>query len=102
MHQNWGNRAFFPRAHASLSKAEVLDAFLSQFYDDKPVPRLVLLSEDVENAALLAEAFSARAARKVEILRPQRGRRRTSSTTRCATRSRSCRAAWPTPRRRRS
>ncbi len=76
MHQNWGNRAFFPRAHASLSKAEVLDAFLSQFYDDKPVPRLVLLSEDVENAALLAEAFSARAARKVEILRPQRGEKK--------------------------
>jgi excinuclease ABC subunit C len=74
--QNWGNRAFFPKAHASLTKAEVLDAFLAQFYDDKPVPRLILLSEDVENAELLAEAFSARAARKVEIARPQRGEKK--------------------------
>ncbi len=74
--QNWGNRAFFPRAHPSLTKAEVLDAFLAQFYDDKPVPRLILLSEDVENAALLADAFSQRAARKVEILRPQRGEKK--------------------------
>jgi excinuclease ABC subunit C len=74
--QNWGNRAFFPKAHASLTKAEVLDAFLAQFYDDKPVPRLILLSEDVENAELLAEAFSQRATRKVEMLRPQRGEKK--------------------------
>jgi excinuclease ABC subunit C len=76
MHQNWGNRAFFPKAHASLTKAEVLDAFLAQFYDDKPVPRLVLLSEEVENAGLFAEAFAARAGHKVEIARPQRGEKR--------------------------
>jgi excinuclease ABC subunit C len=76
MHQNWGNRAFFPRAHGSLTKAEVLDAFLAQFYDDKPVPRAILLSEDVENAELLAEAFAGRAGRKIEILRPQRGEKK--------------------------
>jgi excinuclease ABC subunit C len=74
--QNWGNRAFFPKADHSLTKAEVLDAFLAQFYDDKPVPRLVLLSENVENAALLSEAFSQRAGRKVEISRPQRGEKK--------------------------
>jgi excinuclease ABC subunit C len=74
--QNWGNRAYFPKAHASLTKAEVLDAFLAQFYDDKPVPRLVLLSEEVENAGLFAEAFAARAGHKVEIARPQRGEKR--------------------------
>jgi excinuclease ABC subunit C len=76
MFQNWGNRAFFPRAHASLSKAEVLDAFLAQFYDDKPVPRAILLSEEIENAELLATAFSERAGRKVEFLRPQRGEKK--------------------------
>jgi excinuclease ABC subunit C len=74
--QNWGNRAFFPKAHASMEKAEVLDAFLAQFYDDKPVPRLILLSEDIENAELLAMAFSQRAARKVEVLKPQRGEKK--------------------------
>jgi len=75
-YQNWGNRAFFPKADASLAKAEVLDAFLAQFYDDKPVPRLILLSEEVENAALLAQAFCERAGRKVEIARPQRGEKK--------------------------
>jgi len=75
-YQNWGNRAFFPKAHASLSKAEVLDAFMAQFYDDKPVPRLILLSEEIENAALLVEAFSLRAGRRIEIARPQRGEKK--------------------------
>ncbi len=74
--QNWGNRAFFPKADRSLGKAEVLDAFLAQFYDDKPVPRLILLSEEIENAALLMEAFSERAGRRVEIATPQRGEKK--------------------------
>ncbi len=74
--QNWGNRAFFPKADRSLGKAEVLDAFLAQFYDDKPVPRLILLSEEVENASLLTEAFSERAGRRVEIAKPQRGEKK--------------------------
>src|SRR5262249_2069343 len=45
--QNWGNRAYFPKADRSLSAAEVLGSFLAQFYDDKPCPRCVLVSEDV-------------------------------------------------------
>jgi excinuclease ABC subunit C len=76
LHQNWGNRAFFPKADRSLTTAEVLDAFLAQFYDDKPPPRLVLLSEAIENADLLAEALTFRAERKVEIAVPQRGEKR--------------------------
>jgi excinuclease ABC subunit C len=76
MFQNWGNRAYFPKAHSSLTKAEVLDAFMAQFYDDKPVPRLILLSEDIENADLLVEAFSTRAGRRIEIARPQRGEKK--------------------------
>jgi excinuclease ABC subunit C len=74
--QNWGNRAFFPKADRSLEKAEVLDAFLAQFYDDKPIPALVLLSETVEYAELLAEAFSLKAGRKVEISTPKRGEKK--------------------------
>jgi excinuclease ABC subunit C len=71
--QNWGNRAYFPRADRSLDVGEVLDAFIAQFYDDKPVPRLILLSHDVPNRELLAEALSLKAERKVEIRVPQRG-----------------------------
>ncbi|MDB5533420.1 MAG: excinuclease subunit [Hyphomicrobiales bacterium] len=75
-YQNWGNRAYYPRADRSLSPGEVLDAFLAQFYADKPAPRLILLSHETENRAILAEALSARAGRKVEVAVPQRGERR--------------------------
>ncbi|MEW6124081.1 MAG: excinuclease ABC subunit UvrC [Pseudomonadota bacterium] len=74
--QNWGNRAYYPRADRSLSEAEVLGAFLAQFYEDKPCPRLVLLSHDVEEQALLSEALSARSGYKVEIAAPKRGEKR--------------------------
>jgi excinuclease ABC subunit C len=71
--QNWGNRAYFPRADRSIGVGEVLESFIAQFYDDKPVPRLVLLSPDVPNRELLADALSTKADRKVEIRLPQRG-----------------------------
>jgi excinuclease ABC subunit C len=75
-YQNWGNRAYFPRADKSLEAGEVLEAFLAQFYDDKPVPSLILLSHDVPERALLEEAFSTHAGRKVEIAIPQRGEKK--------------------------
>jgi excinuclease ABC subunit C len=71
--QNWGNRAYFPKADRSLPVEDVLDSFIAQFYDDKPVPRLILLSHDVPNRELLAEALCIKADRKVEIRVPQRG-----------------------------
>src|ERR1700730_9706412 len=71
--QNWGNRAYFPRVDRSLDCALVLSAFLAQFYDDKPVPKLILISHDVTNRELLAEALSTKAERKIEIRVPQRG-----------------------------
>jgi excinuclease ABC subunit C len=74
--QNWGNRAYFPRADRTLPAEEVLGAFLAQFYDDKPCPRLVLLSHETEDCALLAEALSIKSGRKVEISVPQRGEKR--------------------------
>jgi excinuclease ABC subunit C len=74
--QNWGNRAYFPRADKSLSKAEVLGAFVAQFYGERPAPALVLLNEEIEDRDLLCAALSARAGRKVEVARPQRGEKR--------------------------
>ncbi|MBO0757094.1 MAG: excinuclease ABC subunit UvrC [Bradyrhizobiaceae bacterium] len=74
--QNWGNRAYFPKADRSLAAAEVLGEFLAQFYDDKPCPRLILLSHPIEECALLAEALSIKSGRKVEILAPQRGEKK--------------------------
>jgi excinuclease ABC subunit C len=73
---NWGNRAYFPRADKSLAVEEVLESFVAQFYDDKPPPKLVLLSHDIVGRRLLAEALSLRAGRKIEVGRPVRGERR--------------------------
>ena len=71
--QNWGNRAYFPRADRSLPVEEVLESFIAQFYDDKPVPRRILISHDLPNRQLLEEALSTKAERKTEIRVPQRG-----------------------------
>ena len=71
--QNWGNRAYFPRADKNVPVAEILGAFLAQFYDDKPCPRLILLSHHPQDQALLAAALSTPAGRKVSLLVPQRG-----------------------------
>jgi excinuclease ABC subunit C len=74
--QNWGNRAYFPKADRSHSAAEVLAAFLAQFYDDRPPPRCILISEEIEERSLLAEALSTKSGYKVEIAVPQRGERK--------------------------
>lgn len=73
---NWGNRAYFPRADKSLPVEDVLEAFIAQFYDDKPPPKLILLSHEIAGRRLLAEALSLRAGHKIEVLTPQRGERR--------------------------
>ncbi len=74
--QNWGNRAYFPRADRSLSAAEVLGSFLAQFYDDKPPPACILISHAIEERELLAEALSTKSGHKVEVIVPQRGEKK--------------------------
>lgn len=74
--QNWGNRSYFPRHDKSESEAEILDAFLAQFYDNKPPPRLILLSHEIPNQDLLAQALSIKAERKIEVIHPKRGERK--------------------------
>jgi excinuclease ABC subunit C len=75
-YQNWGNRAYFPRADRALSPADVLDAFLAQFYLERPAPRLVLLSHEVPTQATLAEILSARAGRRIAVGAPKRGEKK--------------------------
>ncbi len=70
--QNWGNRDFYPRT-GGAEPAEILQAFIAQFYDGKDPPRLLLLSHDVEDRELLEEALGQKIGRKVEIAVPQRG-----------------------------
>jgi len=79
--QNWGGRAYFPRVDKSDTDAEILSAFLGQFYEDKPVPRLILSNVVPFEKELLEEAFSMKAReaagrRVVAIERPMRGDKR--------------------------
>jgi excinuclease ABC subunit C len=74
--QNWGNRAYFPKADRSIASGEILSAFLAQFYDDKPCPRLILISHEIDDRALLAEALTSKAGYKVEVSVPQRGEKK--------------------------
>lgn len=71
--QNWGNRAFFPRIDKSHQTGEILESFIAQFYDNKPIPGEVYISHPLDNQTLLEKALSTRAERKVSISRPQRG-----------------------------
>jgi excinuclease ABC subunit C len=71
--QSWGNRDFYPRTGSGAEEAEILEAFVSQFYDDKEPPRLILLSHPVENEDLVTALLAERAGRKVELAVPQRG-----------------------------
>ncbi|MGF6860243.1 excinuclease ABC subunit C [Rhodobacteraceae bacterium MBR-64] len=71
--QSWGNRDYYPRTGAGADEAEILEAFLAQFYDDKTPARLILLSHPIENTDLMVDLLSQRAGRKVEITVPKRG-----------------------------
>jgi len=74
--QNWGNHAYRPRADASLSDTEVLEAFMAQFYEDRVPPRQVLISHALSEPDLMEEALSAKAGHKVSIQVPQRGEKK--------------------------
>jgi excinuclease ABC subunit C len=74
--QNWGNRAYFPKADRSILPGEILAAFLAQFYDDKPCPRLILISHDIEDRPLLADALRTKSGHRIEVVVPQRGEKK--------------------------
>ena len=79
--QNWGGRAYFPRVDRTDTDPEILAAFLGQFYEDRPVPRLILSTVLPFEKELLEEAFSMKAKqsdgrRVVSIEQPRRGDRK--------------------------
>ena len=71
--QNWGNRDFYPRVAADMGHAEVMEAFLGQFYATKESPRAMILSHGIENADLMQQLLSDKLGRKVDIIVPLRG-----------------------------
>ncbi len=74
--QNWGNKPYFPRQPFDMEPQEVLEAFIGQFYDERTAPRLLLVSHQMKETALMVEALSTRAGHRVEITQPQRGEKR--------------------------
>lgn len=74
--QNWGATIHFPRHEKSEDMSDILAAFLVQFYDKRPPPRLILTNQDPADSDLIAEALALKADRKVEIRAPQRGEKR--------------------------
>jgi excinuclease ABC subunit C len=74
--QNWGNRAYFPRVDRSDEAPEIMAAFLGQFYDDRPIAKLILVNVEPADGELLREALSLKAGRRIEILMPRRGEKR--------------------------
>ena len=74
--QNWGATIHFPRHEKEETSAEILSAFLVQFYDKRPPPKLILTNEQPDQSELIAEALELKSNRKVEIRTPQRGDKR--------------------------
>ena len=74
--RNYGNRAYFPRHDPNETADRVLSAFLGQFYDNKPVPRLVLLSRSLPDGDLIEQALRLGAGHAVDLRAPQRGAKR--------------------------
>lgn len=74
--QNWGNRAYYPRTDAETPDEEVLGSFLVQFYEDKPVPSLILLSHELGEMPLISDALSQKSGARVEVAAPKRGEKR--------------------------
>ena len=71
--QNWGNRDYYPRVGPDVDEAEVLEAFVGQFYDTREPPRQLILSNQIESPDLMADALSGKLGRKVALLVPKRG-----------------------------
>lgn len=74
--QNFGNRAYFPRHDKADAPEFILSDFMAQFYDGKPVPPQIFVSDRPAECDLLQEAFSQKEGRKISITVPERGQRK--------------------------
>lgn len=72
---NFGSRHWFLKVGTGISESSILEAFITQYYVDLPIPKAVLVSHDIEEASLLEDAFSQHSGHRIEIVRPQRGSR---------------------------
>ena len=75
--QNWGNHSFFPRHGKDEPPEVIMDAFIAQFYNNKPIPKYIFTSEDVPSRDLLERALSERSGISVSVITPKRGEKKT-------------------------
>ncbi len=71
--RNYGNKAYFPRHAADVALDEILSAFIGQFYQSRPAAPEILISHEIPERDILAEALTAENDRAVKIHVPQRG-----------------------------
>ena len=74
--RNLGNKSYFPINTEDVSESEILDSFIPQFYQNKPVPKSILISHEVKSNSLLSEAFSKKEGKKITISKPTKGERK--------------------------
>ncbi len=74
--RNCGNRAYFPSHDRQMDARQVLAAFIVQFYENKPAPRQVLLSDAPAERGLIEQALSLRSGHRVDLVCPRRGDKR--------------------------
>ena len=74
--QNWGNRDYYPKVSSDMTKKEILEAFLGQFYLNRLPAKLVLISNTIDNQNLLEKLFSEKLGKIVKIINPQKGEKK--------------------------
>ncbi len=74
--QNWGNSSHFPRHGKDDTPGEILEAFIAQFYSNKPIPKTIFINEDVPHHSLVEQALSAQSGRKITVNKPLRGEKK--------------------------
>ena len=73
--QNWGNQAFFPKHDPDEKLSNILNSFISQFYENKTVPRLIIVSDDIKEKKLLEKTFTKKENKQVSISTAKQGSR---------------------------
>ena len=74
--QNWGNNSYFPRHTKEDDTADVIDAFIAQFYLNKPIPKNIFVNQTLPNRELLESGLSERSGRNIKISKPARGEKK--------------------------
>ena len=71
--QNWGNQSYFPKHDPDQNVSEIMSSFLMQFYENKNVPKLIILNLDIKDKKLIEQALSAKDKKNISITIAKKG-----------------------------